>query len=64
MAKIGKRIWERIAWFFAILILVVVVAIGYFAARADWRLKSQLAVIRAAGDPASIAELEPPPVPD
>jgi hypothetical protein len=65
MARIiGRRFWEHIAWFVAVLIFVALFAIGYFAVRADLRLKSRLAAIRAAGDPASIAELEPAPVPD
>src|SRR6185436_4072767 len=59
-----KRFWERLAWFFAILVAVALLIDGYFAVRADWRLKSRLGTIRAAGDPASIAELEPAPVPD
>jgi hypothetical protein len=62
--KPGKRIWERLVWLVAILIAVALVADGYFAVRAEWRLKSRIAAIRAAGDPASIADLEPPAVPD
>jgi hypothetical protein len=48
----------------AVIILLAFVMNGYFAARAEWRLRSQLAAIRAAGDPASIADLSPRAVPD
>ncbi len=46
------------------LVAIALIVNGFFAWRAEWQLRSRLAAIRAAGDPASIAELAPPPIPD
>ncbi len=59
-----KRVWKRIGIGFAFLIALALIVNGLFAWRAEWQLRSRLAAIRAAGDPASIAELAPPPIPD
>ncbi len=59
-----KRVWKRIGIGFALLIALALIVNGIFAWRAEWQLRSRLTAIRAAGDPASIAELAPPPIPD
>jgi hypothetical protein len=59
-----RRVWKRIGIAFALLIALALIVNGIFAWRAEWQLRSRLAAIRAAGDPASIAELAPPPIPD
>lgn len=59
-----KRGWKRIGIGLALLAAVGLVVNGILAWRAEWRLQSRLAAIRAAGDPASIAELAPAAIPD
>jgi hypothetical protein len=59
-----KRVWKRWGIGLAILFALALIVNGVFAWRADWQLRSRLAAIRVAGDPASIAELAPQPVPD
>lgn len=59
-----KRAWKRIGIGFTILVALALIVNGFFARRAEWQLRSRLAAIRAAGDPASISELAPPPIPD
>jgi hypothetical protein len=57
-----KRGWKRIGIGLALLAAVGLVLNGILAWRAEWRLRSRLAAIRAAGEPASIAELAPEPI--
>jgi hypothetical protein len=59
-----KRGWKRFGLGLAILVALAFIVNGFFAWRAEWRLRSRLAAIRAAGDPASLAELAPVPIPD
>jgi hypothetical protein len=59
-----KRGWKRFGLGLAILVAIALIANGFMAWRAEWRLRSRLAAIRAAGDPASIADLAPKPIPD
>jgi hypothetical protein len=59
-----KRGWKRIGIGLSLLAAVGLVLNGILAWRAEWRLQSRLAAIRAAGEPASIAELAPTPIPD
>jgi hypothetical protein len=59
-----KRGWKRIGIGLALFVAVLLVLNGFMAWRAEWRLQARLAEIRAAGDPASIAELAPPSIPD
>jgi hypothetical protein len=59
-----KRVLVRWAIGLAILFAVALIVNGFFAWRAEWRLRSALAKIRAAGEPASIADLQPQPIPD
>jgi hypothetical protein len=59
-----KRRWKRLGIGLAILVAVALIINGLLAWRAEWRLSGRLAAIRAAGDPASIAELAPEPIPD
>jgi hypothetical protein len=58
------RSWKRLAIGLAVLVGLALILNGVFAWRAEWRLNSRLAAIRAAGEPASIAELAPKPIPD
>jgi hypothetical protein len=59
-----KRVWKRIGIGLAILVSLALIVNGFFALRAEWRLRTRLAANRAAGDPASIADLKPTPIPD
>jgi hypothetical protein len=59
-----KRAWKRWAIGLAALVAVALILNGVLAWRAEWLLNSRLAAIRAAGDPASIAELAPEPIAD
>jgi hypothetical protein len=59
-----KRGWQRIGIGLAMLAAIGLVVNGMLAWRAELRLRSRLAAIRAAGAPASIAELAPEPIPD
>jgi hypothetical protein len=59
-----KRFWKRLAIVIAALVAIALIVNGVFAWRAERRLRSRLAAIRAAGDPASIADLAPQPIPD
>jgi hypothetical protein len=59
-----KRGWKRIGIGLAMLAAIGLVVNGVLAWRAELRLRERLAAIRAAGDPASIAELAPAPIPD
>lgn len=59
-----KRGWKRFGLGLSILLAIGLIVNGVFAWRAQWRLENRLAAIRAAGDPASIAELAPAPIPD
>lgn len=60
----SKRRLKRLGIGIAILIALVLIANGLMAWRTDRRLQARLDAIRAAGDPASIAELAPEPIPD
>ncbi len=59
-----KRGWKRLGLWLAVLLALAFIVNGFFAWRAEWQLRSRLAAIRAAGDPASIAEMAPAPIPD
>jgi hypothetical protein len=59
-----KRGWKRIGIGLTMLAAVGLVVNGVLAWRAELRLQSRLASVRAAGDPASIAELAPEPIPE
>lgn len=64
------RIWaterasHHLAFGLATLVAAALFVNCFFAWRAEWRLRSRLATIRAAGDPASIADLAPTSIPD
>src|SRR5262245_43918360 len=58
-----KRVWKRIGIGLAIFVSLALIVNGFFALRAEWRLRTRLAANRAAGDPASIADLKPTPIP-
>ncbi len=59
-----KRVWKRIGLGLVILLAVAFIANGFMAWWTDYRLQRRIAAIRAAGDPASIADLAPKPIPD
>ena len=59
-----KRWWKRIAIGAAIVVALALIANGVMAWWTEHRLQARIAAIRAAGDPASIADLAPAPVPD
>jgi hypothetical protein len=59
-----KRFWMRCAIGLAILVALGLVINGVMAWRMESELRARVAAIRAAGDPASIAELAPQPIPD
>jgi hypothetical protein len=59
-----KRWWKRIGIGIAILLAIALIANGFMAWRTNARLQNKIAAIRAAGDPASIADLAPKPIPE
>ena len=59
-----KRVWKRIGLALVILLALAFIANGFMAWWTDYRLQRRIAAIRAAGDPASIADLAPKPIPD
>jgi len=58
-----KRVWKRLVLGLAILIALALIANGVMVWRTESRLQAKIAEIRAAGDPATIADLAPDPVP-
>jgi hypothetical protein len=59
-----KRIVKRWAIGAAMLLAIALIANGFMAWLTEHRLQTRIAAIRAAGDPASIADLAPKPIPD
>lgn len=59
-----KRFWLRLAIGLAILVAIGLILNGLMIWRTDSQLQARLAAIREAGDPASVAELAPTPIPD
>ncbi len=59
-----KRFWIRLAIGLAIMVAVGLIFNSVMAWRMESRLQARLAAIRAAGDPASVADLAPEPIPD
>lgn len=59
-----KRWWKRFAIGVAIVVALALIANGVMAWWTEHRLQTRIAAIRAAGDPASIADLAPEPIPD
>jgi hypothetical protein len=55
---------KRIAWVLLGLVGALLVANGFMSWRVDREFESRVAAIRKAGDPASIADLKPQPMPD
>jgi hypothetical protein len=58
------RVCKRWAIGLAILVAIALIANGFMAWQTERRLQAKIAAIRAAGDPASIADLAPAPIPD
>lgn len=60
------RIWPRKRFLIGLAVIVgmLLVVNAFLAWRAEWRLGSRIAAIRAEGDPASIAELAPEAIAD
>jgi hypothetical protein len=59
-----KRMVKRWAIGAAILVAIALIANGFMAWLTEHQLQTRIAAIRAAGDPASIADLAPKPIPD
>jgi len=60
----SKRFWKRLAIGVGLVVGALLVVNGALAWRAERRLQHQVEVIRAQGEPASIAELAPQPIPE
>lgn len=58
-----KRGWKRLGIALAILVAIALIANGFMAWRTEAQIQSELAEIRAAGHPATISDLAPPPIP-
>jgi hypothetical protein len=58
-----KRRWKRLAIGAAIIVAVALIANGFMVWWVEHELQTKIAAIRAAGDPASIADLAPAPIP-
>lgn len=58
-----KRVWTRIGVGLTILVALTLLANGFMIWRTDARLQKRIDAIRAAGDPATIADLAPEPIP-
>jgi hypothetical protein len=59
----STRRLQRLAMALGILVAIVLIVNGFMALQTELRLKGRMAVIRAAGDPASISDLAPAPIP-
>ena len=57
-----KRTWKRIGLGLLILVAIALIANGIMAWRTESQWQGRIAAIRAAGDPASIADLAPKPI--
>jgi hypothetical protein len=58
-----KRVWIRIGVGLAIFVALALIANGFMIWRTDARLQKRIDAIRAAGNPATIADLAPEPIP-
>jgi hypothetical protein len=58
-----KRVWIRIGIGLAILLALALLANSFMIWRTERRLQARIDAIRAAGDPATIADLTPKPIP-
>ena len=61
---LSKRVWTRLAVGLAILVAIALIANAFMDWYTERQLQSRIKAIRAGGDPASIADLEPKPIPD
>ena len=59
-----KRWWKRLGLGFLLLIALAILVNGVMSWRVERQVQSRIAAIRAAGEPASIAELAPHPIPE
>jgi hypothetical protein len=59
----SKRRWMQLAIGLLSVVVILAAADGFMIWRTDARLSAKIAEIRAAGDPASIADLAPQPIP-
>lgn len=59
-----KRRLKRIGIGFAIVFALLLIANGFLAWQTDRQIQRRFAAIRAAGDPATISDLAPAPIPD
>lgn len=58
-----KRGWKRLGISLAALVALALIANGFMAWRTDARLQNRIDEIRAGGNPATIADLAPEPIP-
>lgn len=58
-----KRFWKRLAIGAVVVVALALIANGFMAWRVDHKLQTRIAEIRAAGYPATIADLAPEPIP-
>ena len=58
------RAWKRIGIVVGVTVALLLVANAVMAWRVDRKLAAKIAAIRAAGEPTSIADLKPAPIPD
>jgi hypothetical protein len=59
----NKRRWKHIGIGMAVLLAIALIVNGFMAWRTEARWSSMIAAIRASGEPGSIAELAPKPIP-
>ena len=59
-----KRTWKRLAIGAVMLVAIALIVNGVFGWWVERQLQTRIDATRAAGDPASIAELKPEPIPD
>ncbi len=58
-----RRYWKRLALGALALVALALIANGFMAWWTEHKLQTKIAAIRAAGDPANIADLAPKPIP-
>src|SRR4051812_21683930 len=60
----SRRRWKRIGIGMAVLLAIALIANGFMAWRTEAHWRGMIAAIRASGEPGSIAELAPKPIPE
>ena len=60
----SRRIWKHLGIGLAVLLAIALIANGFMAWRTEAHWRGMIAAIRASGEPGSIAELAPKPIPE